>query len=294
MLKRATIIFSFIFLGKCSIGQYYFYNDKYMDNDILFEAGVSLGAMNAVTDVGERKGSALAPSHYDWSVTKPDFGVHCAIMYKSIVEGRLELTKGSVAGKDANSNSNYVKSRNINFKSSIFELSLLGSFHPFVLFDIDYLPAFSPYLIAGIGVFSYYPKTLYKGQWISLRPLNTEGQNTPEFPNRKQYGVRAISVPLGGGIKYELNAKYNLRFEVLYRYTTTDYLDDVSTTYVSKYVLYSDLQRKLAHRYLEIRPTADLTGRNRGNDNIKDNFFTMNFKVGYVIGREKRKLGRTR
>ncbi len=42
----------------------------------------------------------------------------------------------------------------------------------------------------------------------------------------------ALVVPIGVGVKYALNERMNLGFEVVYRYTTTDYLDDVSKTYV--------------------------------------------------------------
>jgi hypothetical protein len=37
---------------------------------------------------------------------------------------------------------------------------------------------------------------------------------------------------LGVGIKYSINPKVNLTVEVSHRFTTTDYLDDVSTTFV--------------------------------------------------------------
>ncbi len=41
-----------------------------------------------------------------------------------------------------------------------------------------------------------------------------------------------ISIPFGAGIKYSLNERFNIGFEILHRYTNTDYLDDVSKTYV--------------------------------------------------------------
>jgi hypothetical protein len=41
----------------------------------------------------------------------------------------------------------------------------------------------------------------------------------------------AICFPVGVGVKYSLNRQMSLGFEVLYRFTTTDYIDDVSKTY---------------------------------------------------------------
>ena len=184
MFKPVLLLLLLCSVAFCSQAQYYFYDDKYMDNDMLFEAGLSLGLMQGVTDVGTRKGNALTPSFYDWKSAKPNIGLHCTFMYKSTFEGRLQLTKGLIAGKDANSNSNYVKQRNLSYKSNIFELSLTAAVHPVMLLNIDYLPAVSPYIIAGIGVFSFYPKAQYKGEWVSLRAQNTEGQNSAQYRGR--------------------------------------------------------------------------------------------------------------
>ena len=276
-------------------GQYYFYDDKYMDNDILFEAGITTGLMMGVTDVGQKKGSALSFGYYDWKSIKPNVGLYGAVMYKSIVEGRIQLTRGTISGTDANSNTNSVKNRNLSYSSSITELSLTGSFHPVMLLDLEYLPAVSPYLTAGIGIFSFNPTTVYKGEVIKLRRMNTEGQNSAEFPARKQYSMRAVSIPLGGGLKYELSGIYNIRIEALYRMTTGDYLDDVSLTYPKQTTFDDPTQRILSHRYLEINPRArDRKGARRGTGTYNDRFFSFNVNFGYVIGREKRKMGRTR
>ena len=64
-----------------------------------------------------------------------------------------------------------------------------------------------------------------------LRPLGTEGQGSEAYPGRKPYNNIAFCIPLGVGFKYNLNPSLNLGFEITYNFTTTDYLDDVSTTY---------------------------------------------------------------
>lgn len=294
MSKPLLLILLLVSVAFQSQAQYYFYDDKYMDNDILFEAGLSLGLMQSVTDVGTRKGNALTPSFYDWKSSKPNIGIHCTFMYKSTFEGRLQLTKGTIAGNDANSNSNFVKQRNLSYKSNIFELSLTAAIHPIMLLNIDYLPAISPYILAGIGIFSFYPKAQYKGEWVPLRAQNTEGQNSPEYPARKQYSLRAMSYPIGGGLKYEYSGILNFRFEALYRFTSSDYLDDASTIYVAKSIFPTSQQLILAHRYLELFPNQNRTGRARASAGDKDHLFTLNLMVGYVFGREKRKYGRTR
>lgn len=295
MPKFSISVLLLLFIYVNSKAQFYYYDDKYMDNDLLFEGGITTGIMLGVTDVGARKGSAISPGYYDLKMIKPNVGLYGAVMYKSIVEGRLQLVRGGIAGNDANSNTKSVINRNLSFSSTITELSLTASFHPVLLLNIDYLPALSPYLSAGVGIFSFNPSTIYKGEKIALRRMNTEGQNSAEFPARKQYSMRAMSFPMGGGLKYELSGIYNIRVEALYRLTTADYIDDVSLTYPKQSTLEDPLQKILSHRYLELNPRArDRKGARRGTGTSKDRFFSFNINFGYVLGREKRKYGRTR
>jgi len=59
-MKFISVFFClfFILAFKKAGAQYYFYNDSYYDNAVLFEGGVSIGAMNSLTDIGGKKGSA--------------------------------------------------------------------------------------------------------------------------------------------------------------------------------------------------------------------------------------------
>lgn len=57
---------------------------------------------------------------------------------------------------------------------------------------------------------------------VKLRPLQTEG---------KAYSPIGVAIPFGLGFRYKLAKNWDLAFEVGWRYTFTDYLDDVSSTY---------------------------------------------------------------
>ncbi len=121
--------------------------------------------------------------------------------------------------------------RNLSFNTSIWEFSLNGQFNFF-----KFIPGvegfnYTPYLSLGVGVFSYDPYAYLAGQKYFLRALGTEGQGSTQYPNRKPYGSMAVCFPLNVGIKYSLSTKVNVFGEVGYRFTTTDYIDDVSTTY---------------------------------------------------------------
>ena len=292
---KMLIAFSFFYVMSIqSNGQYYYYNDQYYDNDLLLEGGVTLGLMNGVCDVGAKKGSVYSPSTYDWKSAQLSAGIYASATYKYLYEARIELTKGTVAGNDANSNSTYVKARNIKFKSSLFEASFIGALYPLMFLNTESLPAFSPYLMAGVGVFSFYPKGYYDGKWYSLRRLHTEGETSKEYPERKEYSLRSISFPLGLGLRFELNHKYNLRVEGVFRHTWSDYIDDASTTYVDPAIVRKTVKKDekdiaviFSELYKQINPNANFVGRNRGNANNNDKFFTINCKFGIVIGRKK-------
>lgn len=249
--------------------------------------------MQGMTDVGEKKGARFSPSTYDWKSAKPNAGIYVGLSYKSIVGVRLEMTKGSIAGNDNNSNSAWVRSRNLNFKSHIIEASLIGTFHPFMLKTYDVLPRISPYIAVGVAYFSYYPKTFYNGAWVNLPPLRTEGQGFSEYPARQRYSLTQIAIPVGCGIKYELSPLYNMRVELLYRNTSADYLDDVSATYVdpslfSKHLKPAEaaLATALSNRQLNSNHGSSV-GSIRGNADTKDGYLTVNIKFGLVIGRKR-------
>ncbi len=128
-----------------------------------------------------------------------------------------------------NKQNEYQLRRNLSFNTNIWELALQGDFN-FFRFEpgtMDY--AFTPYVTFGVGVFSYDPYAYYQGQKVYLRPLGTEGQGYPGYS--KPYGTMALCVPFGVGVKYNVNEKVNIGFEIVHRFTNTDYLDDVSGKY---------------------------------------------------------------
>ena len=56
----------------------------------------------------------------------------------------------------------------------------------------------------GVGIFNYDPYAYLNDQKHFLRPLGTEGQGSPFYPERQSYGNMAFCFPIGMGIKYNL------------------------------------------------------------------------------------------
>jgi len=177
-----------------------------------------------------------------------------------------------------NTQNEFEHRRNLSFNTNIWELALQGDFNFFKFVPGDGRFRFTPYVTFGVGVFSYDPYAYYQGQKIYLRPLGTEGQGSAAYPSRRPYGTMAICFPLGVGIKYNLNPKMNVGFEITYRFTTTDYLDDVSKTYVGadKFVTLPNGNPSLAalmqDRSFETGTPIGIEGRQRGYANQNDSY----------------------
>jgi len=177
-----------------------------------------------------------------------------------------------------NTQNEFEHRRNLSFNTNVWELALQGDFNFFKFVPGDARFRFTPYVTFGVGVFSYDPYAYYQGQKIYLRQLGTEGQGLSGFPDRRPYGTMAVCFPLGVGIKYNLNPKMNLGFEVTYRFTTSDYVDDVSKTYVGadKFATLPDGNPSLAaimqDRSYETGTPIGIAGRQRGYSNQNDSY----------------------
>lgn len=188
-----------------------------------------------------------------------------------------------------NTSNQFMRERNLSFNTNIWELTLQGDFNFFKFVPGSLYDRFTPYITFGAGVFNYDPYAYYHGQKVYLRPLGTEGQGSAVYPTRKPYGSMAVCFPLGVGVKYNLNRDMNLGFEVVYRFTTTDYIDDVSTTYAP------DAQPHflpdgnpttwyaLQDRSGELGAPIGIKGRQRGYSNQKDGYLLAELTLSFNL-----------
>lgn len=304
MRSKALLLLCLIFLSCQAYSQYYFYDDRYYDNDLVLDFGGSIGAMNSLTDLGGRKGKGKEGVK-DFNIKNTELcgSIFLTAIYRYDVAFRLEATFGQVKGYDSilapvapTTGQRY--ERNLSFRSPITEVMLAAEFYPILIFgkfNQDVFPSlFQPYILGGIAYYHFNPQAKLNNNWIDLQPLHTEGQGFKEYPDRKVYSLNQINFPVGIGAKWEATSFLNLRMELVWRLLTTDYLDDVSTRYIDPtlFPIYlsanrANLASKLHDRHKPGAQTAHPDGI-RGNPRNNDSYFSLNFKVAFIFNRERR------
>lgn len=277
-----------------------FSDDPYYFKDITYEIGGSLGVMNCLTDLGGGKGIGKKfIKDLNVGYTQPAGSIFFSGVYKNAFVLRSEATWGIVKAndavlKDVKESTLGRYDRNLSFRSTIFELALISELHPrfFKKYSPDQkMPRLSPYLAGGIGYFVFNPQTKLDGTWVDLQPLRTEGQGFAEHPDRKVYKLKQFNFPVGAGFKYKISSLFTCSAECIYRILLTDYLDDVSTTYIDRSLFQNYLEADklplalaLYNRQNEINPThLTPVGDIRGNPLNKDAYFSINFKIAYIF-----------
>lgn len=221
-----------------------------------------------------------------YSRTKPALGVSLNYEVSDRVMLRGGITIGKVEGGDRYSSSDVLKQfRNLSFQSSISEFSLLGELTAFNLYNIKW----SPYGFAGLGVYHFNPYTHdATGNKIFLKPLSTEGQGLASYPERKPYSLTQFAIPFGGGIKYNINDDVRIGLEIGMRKLFTDYMDDVSTTYVDEMDLLAAKGQTavdISYRADEVLNNAGYPpkGEIRGNPETKDWYYFSGIHVTFRL-----------
>lgn len=187
------------------------------------EFGANLGAAHYFGDLNTRA-HINRPKVAAGIFFRKNFGNYVALR---VGANFAQLGYSDVYNKD----NEVQRRRNLSFNSNVFELAVQGDFNFYRFMPGDPAFPFTPYVTLGAGLFNYDPYAFLGNEKYFLRPLATEGQGDPSYPDRKQYSSMAVCIPFGVGVKYSVNERMNIGLEVVHRFTNTDYLDDVSKTY---------------------------------------------------------------
>jgi hypothetical protein len=193
-----------------------------------FEVGGGVGVMNYS---GE-----LTNSIFDYKHLHLGGAIFARYNTGQYLSFRLQGAYGNISGNDADATEQRNKIRNLSYKSHVVEGAIQVEFNLMGYHPRGHQRMFSPYVFLGLNVFNYKPKSAHfdpnqDGAMVALQPLKTEGQGSSALSERSPYSLTQIGIPLGLGFKYAINSHMNIGFEVGFRKTFTDYLDDVGQTY---------------------------------------------------------------
>jgi len=249
-------------------------------NVVNGEIGFSLGAAHYFGDLNTRAA---------FNRPKPVVGVFFRKQFGSYIGLKVSGHFAQLGYSDVYSKNETQKTRNLSFNTKLFELAVQGDFHFFKFIPGQPGYQFTPYVTMGAGFFTYDPYAYLAGEKYYLRPLNTEGQGT--IAGRKPYSSMALCIPIGVGFKYNVSGQTNVFFEITHRFTGTDYLDDVSTTYAGKDA-FPDLPNGavspaflLQDRSYEINGgnAIGIKDRQRGLTNQKDQYIFVEVGVSFSL-----------
>ena len=233
------------------------------------------GGMNYLGDLNDQ--SAFGEVHVAGGV-----GVRCRIDNRWGV--RLQGVYGNISASE-----DCIAKRNLSFRSHIYEgaLTLEFNFRPYGPGATE--SQWTPYIFGGVGMFHFNPEALYTApdgttSWVALQPLGTEGQGTMAYPSRRSYPLMEVAMPFGVGFRWRLGKNFSLTAEYGFRKTWTDYLDDVSTTYVGADLLRSESSDGVVAAALADRSeTPNAVGIKRGDDSLDDWYSYFNVTVGFNL-----------
>ena len=269
------------------------------------ELGLGLGPSFFLGDLGGIRGTGKTfVKDVNFPFTKLMKGIYLNYYPAEWLGFRLAGNIGKLEGDDAaiktNGKDEYErKKRNLKFQSSLSEVYFAMELYPTVFleqFD-GLLYKFRPYGIVGIGMFHFNPKGEYidpsgNSSWVPLQPLRLEGQGMSQYPDRKEYKLTQMNIPMGFGVKYYIKENMFVGLEILHRKTFTDYIDDVSTKYInptlfSQYLSAQDaaIARQLMYRenFLPAYRPRNYVNQQRGDPTENDAYFSGMIRLGWRL-----------
>jgi len=163
------------------------------------EIGGGLGVFNYTGDLVRT---------YDLTTSKPAATFFYRSNISKVISFRTSFTGGQLAASDQNSPIDlFAAKRAASFDFFLLELSGVFEYHFLDWRDDKRRLRFTPYLFSGVALFG-----------IAGAPNKTA-----------PYSNVQMAIPIGGGMKYVLNPRYYISFEIGIRKTFFDYLDNISS-----------------------------------------------------------------
>lgn len=267
------------------------------------EFTLSVGASNFMSDLGGRD---MIGSDFLWdlefSKTRPAAGLSYMYYLSEKLGWRTGFQWGWLEGDDKLTAEPFRMNRNLNARTQIYEMYTWLEWHIVKESKGNRYGLKSHrtgrrigakrrgigmYLFAGFGGTYFNPKGNQGNGWVALKPLHTEGQGLPGGPS--QYSGFTATLPMGFGLRRSMGQFWSIGLRFSYRFTFSDYLDDVSGVYYdptelgnaygAQSVAMADPSLGMAIGAPDIPPTSP--GQQRGDITDKDGYMFAQLTVTY-------------
>tara|TARA_B100000780_G_C21118223_1_gene452652 strand:- start:346 stop:1242 length:897 start_codon:yes stop_codon:yes gene_type:complete len=281
-MKISTL---FIALTLCALNSY--------AQSFKWDIGAQAGIANYFGDLASETGTNSLKLYQE--NTRYSGGLFARVRASYRLGVNFQLNYVYITGADSLNQESDRTSRNLNFRNQIIEGSTRLEYYPIIFNDVGghkrYSCDFHLYLFAGLGLAYSNPQAEYNGGWEDLRPLQTEGVS---------YSAIQPVIPIGLGGFFTFKGR-NQRFrrhrigiEINWRKTFTDYLDDVSSTYINNQDILND-RGETAAALADRRPGSNgNAGGIRGNPDDNDGYGTISVSYSFVLASGKRSFFRPR
>ena len=307
-MKKIITALLLLLIGSATYAQYNFRRTTikpvYSSMENTTEIGINAGMTGFLGDLGGTAGKGEPFSKDLNGVSmRPLIGLSYGYYPKNWLKVNATFNYTTISGADSVIKTKIHQSlgrfeRNLSFRSRVEELSVNAELYPLQLINKMHRETLlKPFVGLGLGAFHFNPKAELNGQWIALKPLHTEGEGFSEYPDSKNYSLYQFYIPFNLGFKYRLDDQLSLSFTATFRKTFTDYLDDVSKTYIdpslfSKYLSPTDaaLAKQLYYRGLSSTPPKPGSARaySNSNDSYTSLYITLNYNFGVRKSRKDR------
>jgi hypothetical protein len=206
--------------------------------------------------------------------------------YRYNKNNRISYSLGYSTGTIRASDSKYGTSenqieRNLDFTSQINEISGLMEINYFPYVSGNMSKKFTPYLFYGITLFQFSSTTELDGVEYKLRSVGTEGQGLAG--GEKAYAPFGIAIPFGLGTRLRLGKQYNLNTSFGYRFTSSDYIDDIGGDYPDLNQLQEEKGEFAGTLSDRSTDGFDKSFTQRGDDTNLDKYFFLTIGISYTI-----------
>lgn len=139
-----------------------------------------------------------------------------------------------------------------------------------------------------MGGFYFNPTTELNGNEFELQPLGTEGQGMEGYKDK--YSRVAGAFLFGWGLAVKINRKLIIHADIIGRRSTTNYLDDVSKTYVNydelkagNGILAATLSDRTPEYFGRNEPIQRETGAQRGGKFVREYYFSSMISFSILL-----------